>query len=107
LFSDATNLHTSDRIYLTFMPYVSLTALVLATPNRKMKEKAKFIAAIFALFYVIDMSFSVVQILLQDTGIMYYHVLLVQDFLTIALPIVIWFLLYHKDLLYYQEQLKS
>jgi hypothetical protein len=107
LFSDVTSLHTSDRIYLTFMPYVSLSALVLATPRRSKKDKAKFMALIFALFYLIDVSFSILQIILQGTPIKYYHILVVQDFFTIALPIVIWFLLYYKDLIYYQNQLKS
>ena len=44
LFSDVTDLHTSESIHLTFMPYVSLSALILATPRRTMKEKAKVVA---------------------------------------------------------------
>ena len=104
LFSDVTNLHTSERIYLTFMPYVSLSALIIATPKRTMKEKAKFLAAMLALFYFIDVSFSVLQIVLAGTAIKYYHILVVQDFFTIALPIVFWFSLYHRDLIRQEVQ---
>jgi len=98
LFSDVTNLHSSGSIFLTFMPYVSLTALVLATPKNTIKEKMKFLILIFVLFYIIDVSFSIIQIILQGTFIKYYHILVVQDFFTIALPIVIWFLLSYKEL---------
>ena len=104
LFSDVTNLHTSERIYLTFMPYVSLSALILATPRRTMKERAKFLAAMLVLFYFIDVSFSVLQIVLKGTAIKYYHILVVQDFFTIALPIVFWFSLYHRDLIRQEAQ---
>jgi len=98
IFSNVTNLRSSNSIFLTFMPYVSLSALILATPKRTIKEKTKFIILIFALFYVIDISFSIIQILLQGTPIKYYHILVVQDFFTIALPIIFWFLLSYKDL---------
>jgi len=98
IFSDVTNLRTSERIFLTFMPYVSLSALILATPKRTLKEKIKFVILIFALFYFIDVSFAIIQILSQGTDIQYYYILVVQDFFTIALPIVFWFLLSYKDL---------
>jgi hypothetical protein len=98
IFSKAANLRSTGDIFLTFMPYVSLSALILATPKRTIKEKAKFIISIFALFFIIDFSFSIIQILLQGTSIKYYQILVVQDFFTIALPIVFWFLLSYKDL---------
>ena len=99
IFSDVTNMRSSSSIFLTFMPYVSLTALVLATPKNTVKEKMKFLMLIFALFYIIDVSFSIIQILLQGTSVKYYHILVVQDFFTIALPVVFWFLLDYKDLI--------
>jgi hypothetical protein len=103
IFYDVTKLRSSERIFLTFMPYVSLTALILATPKRNFKEKIKFIALTFVLFYIIDIFFLIVQILLQGTSIKYYHILIVQDFLTIALPIAIWFLLDYKELIVFSE----
>jgi hypothetical protein len=98
IFSNVANLRSSSSVFLTFMPYVSLSALILATPKRTIKEKTKFIILIFALFFIIDFSFSIIQILLQNTPVKYYHILVVQDFFTIALPIVFWFLLSYKDL---------
>jgi hypothetical protein len=101
LFFKATNLHPSDKIFLTFMPYVSLSALILSTPKRTVKEKLKFLVSIFALFYFIDIFFAIVQVLVQGTAIKYYHILVVQDFFTIALPIVFWFILDYKNLIDY------
>jgi len=102
LFFKAANLHPSDKIFLTFMPYVSLSALILSTPKRTVKEKLKFLVSIFALFYFIDIFFAIVQVLAQGTAIKYYHILVVQDFFTIALPIVFWFLLDYKNLIDYK-----
>jgi len=104
IFSDVINLHSSSNIFLTSMPYVSLSALILTTPKRTVKDKAKFLILIFALFYFIDIFFSIIQILLQGTFIKYYHILVIQDFLTIALPIVFWFLLDYKDLITHNNQ---
>jgi len=102
LFFKAANLHPSDKIFLTFMPYVSLSALILSTPKRTVKEKLKFLVSIFALFYFIDIFFAIVQVLVQGTAIKYYHILVVQDFFTIALPIVFWFILDYKNLIDYK-----
>jgi hypothetical protein len=99
LITSAANLQISQNIFLTFMPYVSLSALVVSAPKRSTKEKAKFITLIFALFYLIDVSFSIVQVFAQGTPIRYYHVLLVQDFFAIALPVVIWVLIQSKNLI--------
>jgi len=103
IFSRAANLHYSSSIFLTFMPYVSLSALILATPKRTAKEKMKFIILIFALFYIIDISFAIIQILSQGTPIKYYHILVVQDFFTIALPIAFWLAFSYKELLTFQK----
>lgn len=103
IFYDVTKLQSTNSILLTFMPYVSLSALIIATPKRTAKEKIKFIILVFALFYIIDFSFLIIQILSQGTSIQYYHILVVQDFLTIALPIVFWFLLDYKDLIVQHE----
>jgi len=103
IFSDVTNMRSSSSIFLTFMPYVSLSALILATPKKTLKDKIKFVVLIFALFYVIDVSFAIIQILAQGTAIQYYQILVVQDFFTIALPIVFWFLLDYKDLIVYDN----
>lgn len=97
----------SSRIVLTTMPYISLSALVLATPKVKAREKIKFIVLIFILFYFIDISFALAQVFLQNTSIKYYHVLVVQDFFTISLPIVFWFLLSYKDFGMYFDQEKK
>lgn len=104
IFFDITKLQPSNNLFLTSMPYVSLSALIVATPKRTAKEKIMFIILIFALFYIIDISFLIIQILAQGTFIQYYHILVVQDFLTIALPIVFWFLLDYKDLIVYSEK---
>lgn len=101
LFSNAVNLRPSEKVFVTVMPYVSLAALILATPKRTVKEKIKFIILIFVSFYFIDIFFSILQILLQGTSIEYYHILVVQDFFTIALPIVFWFMLDYKDLFHH------
>ncbi|MBS3052036.1 MAG: hypothetical protein J4428_01535 [Candidatus Aenigmarchaeota archaeon] len=98
VFSHITNLQISSRIILTFMPYVSLSALILATPKKTVKEKIKFVVLIFALFYLIDISFAIIQILLQNTPIKYYHVLVVQNFFTISLPIIFWFVFDRSDI---------
>jgi len=103
IFYDVTKLQSTNSIFLTFMPYVSLSALIIATPKRTVKEKVKFIVLVFALFYIIDISFLMIQILSQGTSIQYYHILVVQDFFTLALPIVLWFLLDYKDLIVQHE----
>lgn len=97
IFFNASNIQTSNRIVLTTMPYISLSALILATPKIKIGEKIKFIVLIFILFYLIDISFALAQVFLQSTSIKYYQILVVQDFFTISLPIVFWFLLSYKD----------
>lgn len=98
VFYKVTSLQPSSKIFIVVMPYVSLSALILATPKRTTREKIKFMLFIFALFYIIDFLFIIIQILSEGTTIQYYHILVAQDFFTIALPIVIWFLLYSKDL---------
>ena len=98
VFSHITNLQISIKIILTFMPYVSLSALILATPKKTVKEKIKFVVLIFALFYLIYISFAIIQILLQNTPIKYYHVLVVQNFFTISLPIIFWFVFDRSDI---------
>jgi hypothetical protein len=72
---------------LDFMPYVSLSALILATPKKNMKEKLKIILVAFVLFFFIDVVFSIVQILLPSYS---KEILLVQELLVISLPIIIW-----------------
>ena len=92
--SDAADVRTPGMILLTFMPYVSLSALILATPKRTKKEKTKFILLMFGLFFLIDISFSIAQIFVQSGAIPVF-----QEYFTIAMPIVIWFLMDHKNLI--------
>lgn len=99
IFSKATDIQLSNNIFLTSMPYVSLSALVLATPKRTVKNKIKFLVLIFLLFFIIDFSFAVVQVLLQGTSIKQYHIVVMQDFFTISLPIVLWLIFSYKEIL--------
>lgn len=104
VFFNAKDVQPSTKVFITVMPYVSLSALILATPKRTAREKIKFIVLIFVLFYFIDVFFSILQIFLQNTSIKYYHILTVQDFFTISLPIVFWFLFSYKDLIFIEEK---
>lgn len=82
-----------ERVMLDFMPYVSLSALILATPKRALKEKIKFVILVSILFFFIDVMFSILQISFSVYG---SQILLVQEFLVISLPIVFWWYFSHS-----------
>jgi len=81
---------------LVFMPFVSLFALILSTPKQTIKYRIKSLLIVFAVFFFIDVSFSILQIVLYgfvDVG----WILVVQDFFVIASPVVLWLILFNKS----------
>lgn len=77
----------SESVKLGFMPYVSLSALILATPRKGLKEKLIVIMFSSLLFFFIDIVFSILQISFASVG---QSILLFQELLIISLPIIIW-----------------
>lgn len=95
LFLHATKIEYS-KASLVFMPFVSLFALILATPKTTVKYKIKSLLLVFFVFFFIDVSFSIIQVVLQgsvDSG----WILVVQDFFVIASPVVLWLLLFNRS----------
>jgi len=76
-----------QSVMLDFMPYVSLTALILATPRKNLRPKIKIIIAASLLFFFVDIVFSILQILVSAYA---KEILLVQELLVLSLPIVVW-----------------
>jgi hypothetical protein len=88
----------SGKVTLTYMPFVAVIALILATPKQSLKIKAKYVFMILVLFFAIDVGFSIAQVLIPAAVIQTYQLLLMQDFLTLLLPIVFWIALNRKVL---------
>ena len=86
------------RVSLVIMPYVSISAIALSTARRTAKERLVFVIVLFALFYLTDIMFALVHLYLQDIILTKSQILLVQDFLTIAIPVVSWAYFYFDDL---------
>ena len=89
----AAGVNLPEKISLTFMPFVAVTALVLATPKQSLKMKIKYAALIVAIFFLIDVGFSFAQIF---TKLDAKNLLLLQDLLSLMLPIMFWFALNRK-----------
>ena len=81
-----------QSVMLDYMPYVSLSALVLATPRKGLKEKLKTIMFASIFFFFIDIIFSIIQISIPTYS---KDILLIQELLVISLPIIIWWYFAH------------
>ncbi|MFH0832876.1 MAG: hypothetical protein V1900_04105 [Candidatus Aenigmatarchaeota archaeon] len=104
IFSKGFNIHYSG-VSILIMPFVSLFALILATPKRTVKDKIKYLVLTFFLFFIIDVSSSIIQLLTPSVN--HDIVLLFQGFFTIAMPIVVWFLFSHNDFIQYLKNKDS
>ncbi len=93
----ASNLQSSN-VTLAVMPYVSLLALIIALPGKAAREKVKLAVLVLVLFYLVDITFAVLQISLQSTFVKSYYLMSAQDFLNLSLPVVFFYVLYHDKL---------
>jgi hypothetical protein len=87
-----------SKISLVIMPYVSISAIALSTTKKTIKQRTMFVLILFGLFYLTDIVFALFHLYLQDTILTKSHILLVQDLLTIAIPVLSWFYFYFDDL---------
>ena len=94
VFSSIAYVTHPSRILVVTMPFVILSALILSMPKGTLFRKSKFLLLGYIVFFLVDVSFLFLQISLPSLE---NQILLVDDFFTIFLPIIFWWLLSYKD----------
>lgn len=87
-----------SKVSLVIMPYVSISAIAVSTTKKPVKQRLVFVAVLFAFFYIIDMSFAVLHLSLQDTVLTKSQILLAQDLLNVAFPVIAWVYIYFDEM---------
>jgi hypothetical protein len=90
-----TNIKLPSKAPLFVMPFVVISSLALATPNKSPWGKAKFLLLIYVSFYLIDIFFISLQVFFNAYST---QILVAQDFFTLFVPTTIWLSFSYKSI---------